>query len=75
MTKLKKLYKLSPRLEKAINIVGTVLSGVGLELGQDQAAPQSRAGQARRLHPLSQARRDIDALRGAAADCCPSSPI
>ena len=39
MTKLKELRKLSPRSEKAINIVGTVLLGVGLELGQDQVGP------------------------------------
>lgn len=39
MGKLKELRKLSPRSEKAINIVGTVLSGMGLELGQDQVGP------------------------------------
>jgi hypothetical protein len=42
MTKLKELRKLSPRSEKAINIVGSVLSGMGLELGQDELDPPTR---------------------------------
>jgi hypothetical protein len=40
MAKLKELRKLSLRSEKAINIVGTVLSGMGLEFGQDQLGPR-----------------------------------
>jgi hypothetical protein len=40
MAKLKELRKLSLRSEKAINIVGTVLSGMGLEFGQDQFGPR-----------------------------------
>lgn len=39
MAKLKELRKLSPRSEKAINIVGAVVAGLGLQGTQDWLAP------------------------------------
>lgn len=46
MNKLKELRKLPPRSEKAINIVGAVLAGLGLQGAEDFLAPPTYAGSA-----------------------------